>query len=90
MLEILAMWMRDFPASRTPYPRLHARVLTYPTQISTSFFQRKPLYHFITTVLAIIGGTFTVAGMIDSMVSGDKQYKIFIVNVMNVEGYNDS
>ena len=53
-------------------------------------FQRKPLYHFITTVLAIIGGTFTVAGMIDSMVSGDKQYKIFIVNVMNFEGYNDS
>ena len=33
--------------------------------------RRKPLYHFITTVLAIIGGTFTVAGMIDSMVSID-------------------
>ena len=57
---------------------------------SKPYFQRKPLYHFITTVLAIIGGTFTVAGMIDSMVSGDKQYKIFIINVMNFEGYNDS
>lgn len=28
----------------------------------------KPLYHFLTTFCAIIGGTFTVAGMIDSMV----------------------
>ena len=55
-----------------------------------TIIQRKPLYHFITTVLAIIGGTFTVAGMIDSMVSGDKQYKIFMINVMNFEGYNDS
>jgi len=30
--------------------------------------RRKPLYHFITTILAIMGGTFTVAGMIDSMI----------------------
>ena len=28
----------------------------------------KPLYHFLTTFCAIIGGTFTVAGMIDSMI----------------------
>lgn len=30
--------------------------------------RRKPIYHFVTTVLAIIGGTFTVAGMLDSMI----------------------
>eukprot|EP00795_Rhopilema_esculentum_P011953 gene11953-2528_t len=30
--------------------------------------RRKPLYHFITTVCAIVGGTFTVAGIIDSMI----------------------
>ena len=28
----------------------------------------KPLYHFITTVCAIVGGTFTVAGIIDSCI----------------------
>lgn len=28
---------------------------------------RKPLYHFVTMFCAIIGGTFTVAGIIDSM-----------------------
>ncbi|EDO49249.1 predicted protein [Nematostella vectensis] len=30
--------------------------------------RRQPLYHFITTVCAIVGGTFTVAGIIDSAV----------------------
>ncbi|CAH3176897.1 unnamed protein product, partial [Porites evermanni] len=30
--------------------------------------RRKPLYHFITTVCAIVGGTFTVAGIIDSII----------------------
>jgi len=30
--------------------------------------RRKPFYHFITTVCAIVGGTFTVAGIIDSMI----------------------
>lgn len=29
---------------------------------------RPPLYHFLTTVCAIVGGTFTVAGIIDSMI----------------------
>lgn len=29
--------------------------------------RRKPLYHFLTTTMAIIGGTFTVAGIIDSL-----------------------
>eukprot|EP00094_Tigriopus_californicus_P009463 TCALIF_09126-PA protein Name:"Similar to ergic1 Endoplasmic reticulum-Golgi intermediate compartment protein 1 (Danio rerio)" AED:0.36 eAED:0.37 QI:0/-1/0/1/-1/1/1/0/174 len=28
--------------------------------------KRPPLYHFLTTVCAIVGGTFTVAGIIDS------------------------
>lgn len=30
--------------------------------------RRKPLYHFLTTVCAIVGGTFTVAGIFDSCV----------------------
>lgn len=30
--------------------------------------KRKPLYHFITAVCAIVGGTFTVAGIIDSLI----------------------
>jgi endoplasmic reticulum-Golgi intermediate compartment protein 1 len=29
---------------------------------------RQPLYHFITTVCAVVGGTFTVAGIIDSII----------------------
>lgn len=28
---------------------------------------RQPLYHFMTTVCAIVGGTFTVAGIVDSL-----------------------
>lgn len=30
--------------------------------------RRQPLYHFLTTVCAIIGGTFTVAGILDSLI----------------------
>jgi len=30
--------------------------------------KKKPFYHLLTTICAIVGGTFTVAGMIDSMV----------------------
>jgi len=30
--------------------------------------RRKPFYSFITTTFAIIGGTFTVAGIIDSII----------------------
>lgn len=38
--------------------------------------QRKPFYHFITMVCAIIGGAFTVAGIIDSMIfSASELYK---------------
>jgi hypothetical protein len=29
---------------------------------------RPPVYHFLTTVCAIVGGTFTVAGIIDSCI----------------------
>merc|ERR1719384_1586629 len=39
---------------------------------------RPPLYHFLTTVCAIVGGTFTVAGIIDSMIfSGLEIFKKF-------------
>lgn len=38
--------------------------------------QRKPFYHFITMVCAIIGGAFTVAGIIDSIIfSASEAYK---------------
>ncbi|XP_078589064.1 endoplasmic reticulum-Golgi intermediate compartment protein 1-like [Branchiostoma floridae x Branchiostoma japonicum] len=30
--------------------------------------KRKPFYHFITTICAVVGGTFTVAGIIDSVI----------------------
>lgn len=30
--------------------------------------KKKPFYHLLTTICAIVGGTFTVAGMIDSMI----------------------
>ena len=29
---------------------------------------RPPMYHFLTTVCAIVGGTFTVAGIINSLI----------------------
>jgi hypothetical protein len=29
---------------------------------------RQPFYHFVTTVCAVVGGAFTVAGIVDSMV----------------------
>lgn len=29
--------------------------------------QRQPIYHFLTTICAIVGGTFTVAGIVDSL-----------------------
>jgi hypothetical protein len=30
----------------------------------------KPLYHFLTSFCAVIGGVFTVAGIVDAMVHG--------------------
>jgi len=46
--------------------------------------QRKPFYHFITMVCAIIGGAFTVAGIIDSMIfSASEMYKKFQLGKLN-------
>lgn len=48
----------------------HAAVkFTYkmsPIQITVTE-KTKPFYHFITAVCAVVGGVFTVAGIIDSM-----------------------
>lgn len=39
---------------------------------------RKPIYTFLTTICAIIGGTFTVAGIIDSLIfSASEMFKKF-------------
>lgn len=35
--------------------------------------KRQPFYRFITTICAVIGGTFTVAGILDSMIFGAQQ-----------------
>jgi hypothetical protein len=40
-----------------------------PLQILVSE-QRKPLYHLLTTTSAIIGGVFTVAGILDAILYG--------------------
>ncbi|XP_076825366.1 endoplasmic reticulum-Golgi intermediate compartment protein 1-like [Clavelina lepadiformis] len=46
--------------------------------------KRKPLYHFITMVCAIIGGTFTVAGIVDSMIfSATEMYKKFALGKLS-------
>jgi len=44
---------------------------------------RPPLYHFLTTVCAIVGGTFTVAGIIDSAIfSASELFKKFELGKM--------
>lgn len=46
--------------------------------------RRKPFYHFITTVFAIVGGTFTVAGIIDSLVfTASELFKKFQLGKLN-------
>lgn len=35
--------------------------------------KKQPFYRFITTICAVIGGTFTVAGIVDSMIFGAQQ-----------------
>lgn len=47
------------------------------TPITVKYTERRqPFYHFITMVCAIIGGTFTVAGIVDSFVfSATEMYK---------------
>ena len=45
---------------------------------------RPPLYHFLTTVCAIVGGTFTVAGIIDSCIfSATEIFKKFEIGKLN-------
>jgi len=45
---------------------------------------RPPLYHFMTTVCAIVGGTFTVAGIIDSCIfSATEIFKKFELGKLN-------
>jgi len=45
---------------------------------------RPPIYHFLTTVCAIVGGTFTVAGIIDSLVfSGLEIFKKFEIGKLS-------
>lgn len=36
---------------------------------------RKPFYSFLTTVIAIVGGTFSVAGLIDALIYTSHLYK---------------
>ncbi|XP_039257669.1 endoplasmic reticulum-Golgi intermediate compartment protein 1-like [Styela clava] len=46
--------------------------------------KRQPFYHFITMVCAIIGGTFTVAGIVDSFVfSATEMYKKFALGKLS-------
>jgi len=46
--------------------------------------KRKPFYHFITMACAIIGGAFTVAGIIDSMIfSASEMYKKLTLGKIN-------
>jgi len=45
---------------------------------------RPPLYHFLTTICAIVGGTFTVAGIIDSCIfSATEIFKKFELGKIN-------
>jgi hypothetical protein len=45
---------------------------------------RPPLYHFLTTICAIVGGTFTVAGIIDSCIfSATEIFKKFELGKLN-------
>jgi hypothetical protein len=45
---------------------------------------RPPLYHFLTTVCAIVGGTFTVAGIIDGCIfSATEVFKKFEIGKLN-------
>jgi hypothetical protein len=45
---------------------------------------RPPLYHFLTTICAIVGGTFTVAGIIDSCIfSATEIFKKFEIGKLS-------
>ncbi|CAD5116532.1 DgyrCDS5411 [Dimorphilus gyrociliatus] len=46
--------------------------------------RRKPIYSFLTTLCAIVGGTFTVAGIIDSLIfSASEIFKKFEIGKLN-------
>lgn len=46
--------------------------------------RRKPIYSFLTTLCAIVGGTFTVAGIIDSLVfTASEIFKKFEIGKLN-------
>jgi hypothetical protein len=46
--------------------------------------ERPPIYHFLTTICAIVGGTFTVAGIIDSCIfSATEIFKKFELGKLN-------
>ncbi|GIY18235.1 endoplasmic reticulum-Golgi intermediate compartment protein 1 [Caerostris extrusa] len=55
------------------------------TPITVKYVEsRPPLYSFLTTVCAIVGGTFTVAGIIDSMVfSASEVFKKFEIGKLS-------
>lgn len=61
------------PDPRTPPPAAAQMPMIYfkydlsPMSVVTSE-RRQPLYHFLTNICAIIGGVFTVLGLIDSVV----------------------
>ena len=53
--------------SRNPSPVLYLVNRYDLNPITVRYHEsRPPIYHFLTTVCAIVGGTFTVAGIIDS------------------------
>ena len=51
--------------SKTSLPAARVAFDFSPIQVTVTE-KRKELYHFVTTLCAIIGGVFTVAGMLDS------------------------
>ena len=66
-------------------------VLTFPryrydlNPITVKYHEtRPPIYHFLTTVCAIVGGTFTVAGIIDSCIfSATEIFKKFEIGKLS-------
>lgn len=55
------------------------------TPITVKYTERRqPFYHFITMVCAIVGGTFTVAGIVDSCIfSATEMYKKFALGKLS-------
>ncbi|VDP18148.1 unnamed protein product [Soboliphyme baturini] len=55
------------------------------TPITVRYYERRqPIYAFITSICAIIGGTFTVAGIIDSLIfTASQMYKKFEIGKLH-------